>query len=156
MGRILKLLLADEYRLYKITYDYHWNITEPDYDTLRLLFHLQHEEASRWVDSVAEWMRALDLGILINWAELGESARCATASGQGLPAQRMLAELLRSHEEIIEQLYIDSNICRHDLGDDSMAVLLTRLREEHESAAWMVRAQLGTSWEQCLSDPLSA
>lgn len=156
VGRILRLLLADEYRLYKITRDYHWNVTGPDYFTLRLLFQLQHEEVTGWVDDVSEWIRTLHLGEPISWTELSESARCSAPSGLGLPAQRMLAELLRSHEEIITQLYADTNICRYYLGDSDMAVRLTELREKHESAAWMVRAQLGATWEKNIPVPLSA
>ncbi len=156
MGRKLQLLLADEYRLYKITHDYHWNVTGPDDHALRLLFQLQHEEAAGGVDDIAEWIRVLHLGAPINWTELRESARCSTVSGVGLPAQSMLAELLRSHEEIIAQLHADSTVCLHELGDASMAAHLTELRERQESAAWMVRAQLGATWEKNWPIPLSA
>lgn len=153
---MLKLLLADEYRLYKITRDYHWNVTGPDYYSLRLLFQLQHEEATGWVDDVSEWIRELHLGGPISWIELSESARCSAAPGVGLDAQHMLAELLRAHEEIIAQLHADSSACLHDLGEASLAVLLTELRERHENAAWMVRAQLGATWEKNWPVPLSA
>lgn len=148
VGRILNLLLADEYVLYKIMRDYHWNVTGPDYYALRLQFHLQQEEAARWVDDVSEWIRELHLEPRINWTDLIESARLSAASGLGLPAQRMIAELLRAHEEIMAQLCTDSDICLHYLGEVSMASLLTDLRERHENAAWMLRAHLGATWER--------
>lgn len=154
--RILNLLLADEYMLYKITRDYHWNVTGPDYYALRLQFHLQHEEAAHWVDEVSEWIRALHLDTHINWTELIASARLLAASGFGLPAQRMIAELLRAHEEIMAQLYTDGDICLHYLGDAAMASRLTSLRERHENAAWMLRAHLGATWESNLTELISA
>src|SRR5262245_23079231 len=98
VGRLLNLLLADEYMLYKITRDYHWNVMGPDYHTLRLQFQLQHEEAARLVDDVAERVRGLQLDTCIRWSDLMESARCSAAAGLGLPAQRMLVELLRAHD----------------------------------------------------------
>ena len=58
-------------------------------------------------------------------------------------AQKMVSNLLRDHEAIIQ-------ILRHDL-DEAMEVYkdagtsdyLTALMEEHEKMAWMLRAHLG-------------
>lgn len=152
---MLNPLLADEYMLYKITRDYHWNVMGPDYYSLRLQFQLQHEEAARFVDDVAERVRTLHLDARICWTDLMGSARCSAAPGLGLPAQRMLVELLHAHEGIIAQLDADSKECLEYLGDASMAEFLTDLRERHENAAWMLRAQIGIPADNPLSVPVA-
>ena len=145
VGRILELLLADEYMLYKITRDYLWNVAGPDYFSLRLQFQLQHAETAGWVDAVTERIRAMRLDTRKSWAELQASARCSAAPGFELPAGHMLAELLRSHDEMIAQLRSDSETCRQRYGDASTASFLDGLREQHENSAWMLRAQLETA-----------
>jgi len=145
VGRILNLQLADEYALYKITRDYNWNVTGPDFFSLRLQFQLQHNDAARWVDDLSEWIRNLRLDARISWAELKESARCSAAPGLGLPAHRMLAELLHAHDAIMARLGADSVDCLRQYGDTATAGFLTGLREQHENAAWMIRAQLETA-----------
>jgi len=144
VGQILNLLLADEYALYKITRDYHWNVTGPEFFSLQLLFQLQHDASTGWVDEVTEQIRLLRLDKRISWDELKESARCSAASGFGLTADVMLAELLRAHEDIVAQLRSDIEVCRHKLGDESTAGFLAGLAEQHENSAWMLRAQLET------------
>lgn len=145
VGRILNLLLADEYLLYQITRDYHWNVSGPDFFSRRLLFQLQHDASTRWVDEVTEQIRQLRLDKRISWDELKESARCSAASGFGLTADAMLTELLRAHDDIIAQLRSDIEICRYRLGDASTARFLAGLLEQHENSAWMLRAQLETA-----------
>lgn len=145
VGRILNLQLADEYMLYKITRDYHWNVTGPDFFSLRLLFKLQHDASTGWVDDVAEQIRLLRLDARISWADVEASARCSAASGFGMTAGDMLAELLTAHEDIIAQLRSDIEVCRCKLGDASVAGFLADLVEQHENSAWMLRAQLETA-----------
>jgi len=144
MGRILNLLLADEYRLYEITRDYHWNVTGPDFFSLQLLFQLLHDETAGWADALAERVRSLGLERQVSWTELQATTRCSAAPGFGLNAGGMLSELLAAYDEIMAQLRLDSEVCRISYGDTATAGFLTDLREQHENAAWMLRAQLGT------------
>lgn len=150
VGRILDLLLADEYMLYGITRDYHWNVTGPDYYSLRLLFQLQHEKAADWVDDLTELIRELRLDTRIGWDDLKKLTRCSATAGFGLPAENMLSELLRVHDAMIAQLQSDSETCLRLHGDASTAGFLSGVREQHENAAWMLRAQLESSDNQPL------
>ena len=145
VGRILNLLLADEYRLYQITRDYHWNVTGPDFFSLRRQFQLQHEATTGWVDAVAERIREMRLDTRISWEDLKMLARCSASTGCGLPPEDMRSELLRMHDEMIVQLRSDSRVCLDRQGDASTAAFLDGLREQHENAAWMLRAQLETA-----------
>jgi starvation-inducible DNA-binding protein len=142
VGRILNLLLADEYFLYQITRDYHWNVRGPDFFSLRLQFQMQHDASTAWVDEVTERIRLLRLDERISWDDLKESVRCAAASGFGLPAEAMITGLLRAHEDIIAQLRSDIEVCRFKWCDASTAGFLAGLVEQHENSAWMLRAQL--------------
>ena len=145
MERILNLLLADEYQLYKITRDYHWNISGPDYFSLRLLFQLQHEAAAGWVDAVTEKIRTMHFAARISWESLKELSRVSVVPGFELPARYMLAELLAAHDQIIVQLQADRVVCLQRHGEEPMAGFLTGLMEQHENSAWMLRAQLETA-----------
>jgi len=60
----------------------------------------------------------------------------------------MLAELLSLHEEMIVQLRTDSEACVDRFKDAGTADFLTGLMEQHEKAAWMLRAQLETEEEE--------
>ena len=144
VGQILNLLLADEFVLYATTRDYHWNVTGPEFRSLHLQFEEQYDQIAQWIDDVAERARAIGIGARGNWADLTKSARCSADTGIGLPADRMLAELLELHEEMIVQLRADSESCANRYHDAGTADFLTGLMEKHEKAAWMLRAQLET------------
>jgi starvation-inducible DNA-binding protein len=140
VGRMLNLLLADEYVFYKITRDYHWNVTGPNFFSLQLLFKLQHEAAAGWVDDLAERIRDLRLETRIGWTDLEASARCGAAPGFGQPAERMVAELFFLHDEMIAQLRADGDACLQRYPDADLTSFLTGLREQHENAASMLRS----------------
>ncbi len=148
VGQILNLLLADEFVLYATTRDYHWNVTGPEFRSLHLQFEEQYEQIAQWIDDVAERARAIGTGARGNWAELTKAARCSADTGIGLPADRMLSELLALHEEMIVQLRTDSESCGNRYKDAGTADFLTGLMEKHEKAAWMLRAQLETEEEE--------
>jgi len=148
VGQMLNLLLADEYVLYATTRDYHWNVTGPEFPSLHQQFEAQYEQIAGWVDQVAERARAIGIGARGNWADLTKSARSSADPGIGLPAEHMLSELLALHEEMIVQLRTDSEACAENFKDAGTADFLTGLMEQHEKAAWMLRAQLESEEEE--------
>jgi starvation-inducible DNA-binding protein len=148
VGQMLNLLLADEYVLYTTTRDYHWNVTGPDFLSLHKQFEAQYEQIAQWIDDVAERARAIGAGARGNWADLIKAARSSADAGIGLPAEHMLSELLALHEELIVQLRTDSEACTERFTDAGTADFLTGLMEQHEKAAWMIRAQLESEEEE--------
>lgn len=144
IGSLLNLLLADETVLYVTTRDYHWNVTGPEFLSLHQQFEEQYRQIADWIDEVAERARAIGVGARGNWADLVKAARLSADPGTGLPAARMLAELLALHEDLIVQLRTDSETCATRFKDAGTADFLTGLMERHEKAAWMLRAQLET------------
>jgi len=148
VGQILNLLLADEYVLYATTRDYHWNVTGPEFHSLHKQFEEQYEQVADWIDQVAERARAIGVGARGNWADLTKAARSSADAGIDLPDEQMIAELLALHEEMIVQLRTDSEACAKNFSDAGTADFLTGLMEQHEKAAWMLRAQLETEEEE--------
>lgn len=144
IGQMLNLLLADECVLSATTRDYHWNVTGPEFLSLHRLFDEQYEQCAGYIDQVAERARAIGVAARGNWADLAQAARSSADPGMGLPAQRMLAELLALHEGIIVQLRADSTACTESYKDAGTADFLTGLMIQHEKAAWILRAQLET------------
>jgi len=142
VGQMLNLLLADESVLYATTRDYHWNVTGPEFRSLHLQFEEHYTQIARWIDDVAERARAIGVGARGNWAELAKAARLSADPGIGLPAGRMIAELLALHEDLAVQLRADSAACTERLKDAGTADFLTGLMERHEKSAWMLRVQL--------------
>ena len=148
VGQMLNLLLADESVLYATTRDYHWNVTGPGFRSHHLQFEEQYKQIEQWIDDVAERARAIGAGARGNWADLIKGARIFADPGMGLPAEHMLAELLALHEDIIVQLRSDSEACTRRFEDAGTADFLTGLMQQHEKAAWMLRAQLETEEEE--------
>jgi starvation-inducible DNA-binding protein len=140
VGQLLNLILVDEYVLYITTRDYHWNVTGPEFRSLHQQFEEQYEQIALWIDDVAERARAIGTDARGNWADLMKAARTSAAPGAGLAAETMLAELLALHEELIVQLRRDSEACTERYKDAGTADFLTGLMEQHEKAAWMIRA----------------
>ncbi|MBI3887130.1 MAG: DNA starvation/stationary phase protection protein [Opitutae bacterium] len=145
VGQRLNLLLADEFLLYATTRDYHWNVTGPEFLSLHQQFEAHYTQIAVWIDDIAERARAIGVGARGHWAELAKSVRLSAAAGRGLPARSMLAGLLALHEELIVQLRADSEACTTRFHDAGTADFLTGLMEQHEKAAWMLRAQLETA-----------
>jgi starvation-inducible DNA-binding protein len=148
VGSMLNLLLADEYVLYLTTRDYHWNVTGPEFPGLHKQFEGQYEQIAQWIDDVAERARAIGAGARGNLADLVKAARLSADRGIDLPAEHMLSELLALHEELTVQLRADSEACTERFKDAGTADFLTGLMEQHEKAAWMLRAQLETEEEE--------
>jgi starvation-inducible DNA-binding protein len=144
IGQMLNLLLADESVLYATTRDYHWNVTGPEFRSLHLQFEEHYTQIAQWIDDVAERARAIGVGARGHWADLAKAARLSADPGIGLPAERMIAELLALHEDLAVQLRTDSAACGERFKDAGTADFLTGLMERHEKAAWMLRAQLET------------
>jgi starvation-inducible DNA-binding protein len=142
VGQMLNLLLADESVLYATTRDYHWNVTGPEFRSLHLQFEEHYTQIAEWIDRIAERARAIGVGARGNWADLTKAARLSADPGIGLSAERMIAELLALHEDLVVQLRADSAACAMRFKDAGTADFLTGLMEGHEKAAWMLRAQL--------------
>ncbi len=138
--KILAELVADEYVLYTKTRNYHWNVVGPQFNDLHKFFESQYEELDDIVDEVAERARSLGGYALGTLAEFMEHARLKEQPVKHPDASGMIANLLRDHEAVIQNLRSDLAACAEKYGDMGTSDFLTGLMEKHEKMAWMLRS----------------
>ena len=156
VGRLLDLLLADEYLFDKIIRDYGRNVAGPDSVELHRQFQQQHEDILQWIDGVTKRAQEIRLGSLDLWSRVKKPARFTALPGSGLPLRRMLAELFRLHEVMLARLRTDLASCTQRYGDPTTAGILAGLAEQHEKAAVLLHARLDAdqrdaAWRTLLS-----
>jgi starvation-inducible DNA-binding protein len=136
----LSRLLADEYTLYLMTHNFHWNVTGPLFNTLHTMFEAHYTESAMAVDQVAERIRALGFpapGTYRQYAELS-----SIEEESGVPeALEMVRLLVKAHEACAKTAR--SIFAVAEEGDDEVtADLLTQRLQVHEKTAWMLRSIL--------------
>lgn len=141
LGRILNVLLADEFVLYTKTRRFHWNVVGSDFSEVHKFFEAQYEALNDVVDEVAERARALDVISAGSLSEFLELTRLKEDAGKNPDAPGMLGALLTDHEAVIRTLRKDLETA-DKLGDTGTNDFLTGLMEQHEKTAWMLRSYL--------------
>jgi starvation-inducible DNA-binding protein len=139
---ILNSLLCDEYVLYTKTRKYHWNVVGPRFHPLHVFFREQYEALDKIVDEVAERARQLGGKSLGTLDEFIRHSRLHEDPNKYPPAQSMIANLLKDHEKVIQQIRKDADDADekyHDMGTNDF---LIATMEAHEKMAWMLRAHL--------------
>ncbi len=142
LAELLGPLLADEFVLYTLTRNAHWNVQGPDFHALHKFFEAQYEQLEDFIDETAERIRTLGHPTPATLADFVNLSRIEEQVGTVHHAGIVFIEmLLAGHEQLIRQLRTD---VKHagELGDDGTADYLTGLMENHEKMAWMLRAHL--------------
>ena len=136
----LSRLLADTYTLYLKTYNYHWNVTGPMFQTLHLMFEAQYNELALAVDLIAERIRSLGEpapGTYRQFAELTSIDEDADAPD----ATEMIRRLVRGQEAVARTARSVFDAVEQ-AKDEATADLLTQRLQVHEKTAWMLRSLL--------------
>jgi starvation-inducible DNA-binding protein len=136
----LSRLLADSFRLYLKTHNYHWNVTGPMFQTLHVMFMEQYTEEWNALDLIAERIRAL--GVIAP----GTSARFAELSSipddDGVPsAQEMIRNLVEG-QQTVARTAREAFVAAEAANDQPTCDLLTQRMDVHEKNAWMLRSLL--------------
>lgn len=136
----LSRLLADSFRLYLKTHNYHWNVTGPMFQTLHVMFMEQYTEEWNALDLIAERIRAL--GVIAP----GTSARFAELSSipddEGVPsAQEMIRNLVEG-QQAVARTAREAFVAAEAANDQPTCDLLTQRMDVHEKNAWMLRSLL--------------
>ena len=139
----LQRLLADEIALYLKTRNFHWNVEGAEFYQLHKLFESQYEQLDETMDEVAERIRALGgyaAGSMFEFLKLTRIPE-VTGAHQTDPEARMELLLLRDHEQLISELrtLIDTF---NEWGDAGTQDFVTKLIQQHEMMAWMLRSLL--------------
>ena len=139
---ILSKLLADEFVLFTKTRNAHYNVEGIDFHAMHLFFETQYDELEERIDAVAERIRHLghyapsSLKDYLRLTHLSEER-----DNEGNDSASWIKDLTKDHETII--IFIRENIEKiEELNDAGTADFLIGLMEEHEKAAWMLRAHI--------------
>ncbi|MDX1666826.1 MAG: DNA starvation/stationary phase protection protein [Saprospiraceae bacterium] len=135
-------LLADEHVLYIKSRNYHWNVTGMYFQPLHALFEEQYNLLATSIDEIAERIRSLGYFTPGSMDAFGKISRLMETDHQEGDAQKMLENLLRDHEALIQILRHDLDQAMEAHKDAGTSDFLTALMEEHEKMAWMLRAHL--------------
>lgn len=143
----LNILIADEYVLLTKTLKYHWCVRGVFFGPLHALFQTQYEHAFATVDMLAERVRTLGGMPLSTLSEFVEHTRLEEAPGEYPDAGSMIADLVDTHEIIIQQIR-DDVMTMEKSGDIGTIDMLTQLIQTHEKDAWFLRAHLENDDEE--------
>ena len=140
VGDTLSRVLANTYLLYLKTQNFHWNLVDPRFFSLHLLFEKQYEELAEAVDTIAERIRMVGGRAPGTMKQFLDLASLEEAEGE-FSGDEMLSQLAEDHTEL-------ANRCRasiedvSQLGDEGSTDLLIDLLRAHEKNAWMLRSHL--------------
>jgi len=140
IAEILNRLLADEHILYTKTRNYHWNYEGDNFIEMHKLYEGQYEELAEMIDEIAERIRMIGhhaegrLKDFLKLANLEEEDYTTRQDEQ-------VKNLTDDHDTVIR--IIRKGIASIEkLNDVGTVDLLTRVIQQHEKMAWMLRSYL--------------
>lgn len=138
----LKTLLAESYTLYLKTHKYHWNVTGPMFQTLHLMFEEHYTALALAVDEIAERVRVLGELAPGSYSEFAELSSVKEDPSSDTPAQKMIENLLKDHEQITRTSKEILKVLDGANDEGTVSLLGARI-EYHEKTAWMLKSLLG-------------
>lgn len=136
--RNLRVVLSDTFVMYFKAHSAHWNYTGPDFPQYHDFFGKIYEELFAAVDSIAEYIRALDsmapnsLNDIINKTSLSELDR----SGM-----EFLSDLSNSNDKVIISL-LQAYEAADKASELGVANFLQDRIAVHQKHGWMIKATL--------------
>lgn len=140
---LLSVVLSDEMTLYVKTRKFHWNVTGESFMELHKLFENQYSEFEEIIDEVAERISKLGGKTIGTMTEFLQQSRIKETPNNYPTQKVMLSELLKDNETIITELRKDIEICATETQDAGSSDLLTKILQQHETIAWILRRYLG-------------
>ena len=140
IAEVLNRLLADEHIVYTKTRNYHWNYEGDNFIEMHKFYEGQYEELAEMIDEVAERIRMIGHyaeGRLKDFLKLTNLEEEDYTTDQN----EQVRNLTDDHQTIIRLLR--NAIEKVDkLKDAGTVDLLTKIMEQHEKMAWMLRSYL--------------
>jgi starvation-inducible DNA-binding protein len=149
---VLNTLLADEYVLSTKTKNCHWNVVGLHFHDLHALFGDQYHKLDLLIDELAERVRAVGGNAIGTMTEFLKFARLDERPGIYPSESAMVEDLLDAHETIIRTLRELLQQRADNPCDVGTTDFLTKLLQEHEKVAWMLRSFLGDPKLKWLKD----
>lgn len=139
---VLNKILATEFTLTTQEWGYHWNLVGPEFHDYHLLFQDLYEKGLKFVDSIAERVRAIGGIALGTMTEFLQHSYIKEDTGP-IPAPKdMVYKLLINHETLIRHLREGIDITEENRRDMGTSNFLQEILVEHEKMAWMLRSLL--------------
>ena len=139
---ILNARLCDEYTLYTKTRKYHWNVVGSRFHQLHEFLQDQYESLDAMIDEIAERARQLGGKAFGTIEEFARYSSIKEDPGEYPDANKMISNLLKDHESIIQTLRKNADECDEEYRDMGTNDFLLQAMEKHEKMAWMLRAHL--------------
>ena len=137
---LLNNLLADEHILYTKTRNYHWNYEGSNFMEMHKFYEGQYEELAEMIDEIAERIRMIGHhaeGRLKDFLKLARLDEPAYTTQQNVQVKNLSDD----HETIIRILRKDIETA-DKMKDAGEMDFLTKIMEQHEKMAWMLRSYL--------------
>jgi starvation-inducible DNA-binding protein len=139
---LLSVVLSDEMTLYIKTRKFHWNVAGESFLELHKLFEAQYVELENVIDEVAEKINKLGGKTIGTMNEFTLLTRIVEHPNKYPVQKAMLSELLSDHETLISEIRKDIDIFTDECHDVGSADLLTKILQQHETTAWILRRYL--------------
>ena len=137
---MLSTILADEMILYVKTRKFHWNVSGESFMELHQLFQRQYEALEQLIDSIAERISKLGGKTIGTMHEFNNLTRLKESPNKYPSQKEMLKELLTDYEALIVEIREDIDSSKHK--DVVTIDFLTKIMEQHETTAWVLRRYL--------------
>lgn len=141
-NKLLSVVLSDEMILYVKTRKFHWNVAGQSFMELHKLFEGQYTALEAIIDEVAERIGKLGEKTIGTMQEFAKLSRLKESPGKYPVQKTMISELLSDHETLISELRKDIDKSSEENHDAGSADLLTKIMQQHETAAWILRRYL--------------
>lgn len=139
VNELLSVVLSDEMALYVKTRKFHWNVTGQSFMELHKLFESQYNELEQVIDEVAERIGKLGGKTIGTMNEFSKLSRIKESPGKYPDQKAMITELVSDHELVTAELRKDIDKAADDYNDAGTADLLTKVLQQHETIAWILR-----------------
>lgn len=139
---LLSVVLSDEMVLYIKYRKFHWNVSGESFMELHKLFEDHYNQLEKIIDEVAERISKLGGKTIGTAAEFAKFTRLQEMPNKYPHQKEMMTELLADNEMVITEIRKDIDICSDDNHDAGTADLLTRVLQQHETMAWILRRYL--------------
>jgi starvation-inducible DNA-binding protein len=139
---LLSTVLADEMTLYVKLRKFHWNITGNSFMELHKLFEGHYKELEKIIDEVAERINQLGSKTIGTMKEFSSLTRLKEEENKYPDQNNMIKDLMNDNETLIVEIRKDIDICSDESHDAGSADLLTKILQQHETMAWILRRYL--------------
>lgn len=138
IANAMKKVLAESVQTYILSWNVHWNITGPSFQSVHLLTEEHYLELATAVDDLAERIRALGEKAPGGLKVYSETGGIKDGDENASPNE-MVQSLVSAHENIVTTIR-PVLAQAADAGDEVTAGMLADRLTVHEKAYWMLSA----------------